>query len=166
MGQIKDNMLKSKQSIKDGYEKFVIKNPEGCWDWSGCCPENPGYGQFRSNMKIYRAHRASWAIHFGEIPKGMLVLHKCDNRRCSNPEHLFLGTKKDNTHDMINKGRNTFFGAKGTDNHRAKLSIKAVKMVKRLLKDGFKSEKIASKLKVPHSTIRNIKYNYTWKGAL
>ncbi len=50
------------QGLKEGFEKFVIRK-EGCWDWSGCCPVNPGYPQFRSNMKLWRAHRASWIIH-------------------------------------------------------------------------------------------------------
>lgn len=96
---------KIKNTLKEGFEKFVIRNSNGCWDWKGCTPKNPGYGQFRSKMKLIRAHRASWILHFGEIPKGLQVLHKCDNKRCSNPEHLYLGTSSDNNKDILIRNR-------------------------------------------------------------
>ncbi len=107
---------KAKQTLEQGYEKFVIRNEQGCWGWSGCKPANPGYGQFRHGMNLERAHRASWKIHFGEIPKGMYVLHTCDNRTCSNPEHLFLGTQTDNMRDMIQKGNHPYVGKSGHEN--------------------------------------------------
>ncbi len=66
-----------------------------------------GYGKFWIDNRQYRAHRVSWNIHFGDIPKGLLVLHKCDNPSCVNPSHLFLGTNEDNTRDMVLKNRNT-----------------------------------------------------------
>lgn len=94
----------TKQTIEEGFNKFVVKNEEGCWDWKGC-KANPGYGQFRSNMDIIRAHRASWILHNGDIPKNMQVLHKCDNRVCSNPEHLYLGTSADNNRDILDRKR-------------------------------------------------------------
>ena len=66
------------------------------------------YGMFGLDGKgsgICRAHRFSWELFNGDIPTGLCVLHKCDNRKCVNPDHLFIGTKKDNTHDMIYKKR-------------------------------------------------------------
>lgn len=65
-----------------------------------------GYGMFNVNKTIYYAHRIAYQLHYGPPPIGPLVLHRCDNRTCCNPSHLFLGTDKDNVADMIAKGRN------------------------------------------------------------
>jgi hypothetical protein len=74
-----------------------------CWVWIRH-PTKEWYinGYKRGNI---RAHRLSWIIHFDEIKDNLLVLHKCDNPSCVNPEHLFLGTHKDNSKDMVSKGR-------------------------------------------------------------
>ncbi len=83
----------------------VLKDPRtGCWIWKRYV-QTLGYGQAEVGGTIWLAHRLSWTVHQGVIPKGMLVLHRCDTPRCVNPEHLFLGTHKDNTDDAIAKGR-------------------------------------------------------------
>src|SRR3990167_2614215 len=92
-----------KKDLEPIYEKHVIKNEIGCWGWKTSLSQ--GYGAFRCGVNRIRAHKASWIIHFGEIPKGLCVLHKCDNPICSNPMHLFLGTRRDNCLDMISKKR-------------------------------------------------------------
>ena len=87
-------------------KRFVtkIKEYESCLEWNGHVMSN-GYGQFGVGRKIYLAHRIAWIIRFGEIPDGLFVLHKCDNRKCVNVDHLFLGTAKDNYDDAVNKSR-------------------------------------------------------------
>ncbi len=81
----------------------VIKT-NGCWEWIGArCLT--GHGKFWYNKRLGEAHRFSYEIHVGSIPKGMVICHKCDNPPCVNPEHLFLGTMKDNSQDMMAKGR-------------------------------------------------------------
>ena len=76
-----------------------------CWEWMGFRNEW-GYGQVAiSHRSPERAHRLSWIIHYGPIPRGLFVCHRCDNPGCVRPDHLFLGTTTDNMRDMISKGR-------------------------------------------------------------
>jgi hypothetical protein len=91
-------------AIKDQFNKNVIKK-DGCWGWKKV-PLATGYTSvYTGKRKLSSGHRVSWLIHYGEIPSKMFVLHKCDNRICTNPEHLFLGTHIDNMKDMVSKNR-------------------------------------------------------------
>ena len=88
-----------------------------CVEHRGCCLPN-GYGKLGRGGKTWLAHRYAWHAAFGPIPEGMHVCHKCDNRRCIRPDHLFLGTRQDNMQDMIAKGRAKFVGF-SSPNYRA-----------------------------------------------
>lgn len=87
--------------------RFEIKfrvDASGCWLWTAATDEC-GYGRFLFRGRNTHAHRVSWILNFGEIPTGIQVCHKCDIPPCVNPDHLFLGTARDNRHDSIAKGR-------------------------------------------------------------
>jgi hypothetical protein len=91
--------------MPDRFWNKVTKGPkEECWPWVGAASDL-GYGRFNIGGKAYVSPRVAWTITFGEIPPGIRVLHKCDNPRCCNPNHLFLGTGADNSRDMMIKGR-------------------------------------------------------------
>jgi hypothetical protein len=86
---------------------FMVKrydHPKGCWEWQAA-KSSFGHGRAKIGGKLYSPHRLAYEKRFGPIPAGKMVLHKCDNPSCVNPDHLFIGTARDNVRDMMSKGR-------------------------------------------------------------
>lgn len=93
------------------YSLTLIPNNNNCMEWIGSL-NSKGYGQISINNKPMGAHRFSYLLHFGEIPSHLEICHHCDNRKCVAPNHLFLGTRKDNMQDALKKGRMNLKGLK------------------------------------------------------
>jgi hypothetical protein len=140
---------------KERIENKVERIPEGgCWVWMGTTTVR-GYGQLIKDTKKLSAHRASYEAFVGPIPKGINVCHTCDNVSCVNPNHLFLGTQKQNLQDMARKGRST----RGEKNARSKLSEEQVNQIRMM--DGTCSF-ISKIFNVSSSAISAIKLKKRW----
>jgi hypothetical protein len=92
-------------SVERLWDRYVVTG-SGCWEYTGVIVPN-GYGRFRLNGRNVYAHRAAYEIANGQIPVGMYVCHHCDNKPCINPDHLFIGSPRDNFQDAYVKGRIT-----------------------------------------------------------
>jgi hypothetical protein len=104
----------NKLSIEFVKSKITINQETNCWDWIGSL-QTSGYGQVKEAGKNWTAHRASWVAHHGAIADGKQVLHHCDNPRCCNPEHMYLGSVQDNVNDKMRRGRHV---KRGKDKNR------------------------------------------------
>lgn len=97
------------RNSQDVYERLMSKvkhNQEtGCWEWQGATRGSLPYGAIKINGKVYRAHRISFYIFKGNIPKDKILCHTCDNHKCVNPKHLVLGTHSDNLYEAYERGR-------------------------------------------------------------
>lgn len=116
------------------------KTKDECWEWESTVTK-AGYGtKWKEAFGTCGAHRIAWLLRKGTIPKGMHVLHKCDNKLCCNPRHLFLGTHQDNMKDRNNKGRNKF--GEGLPQH--KLTNKQIAEIRDFRHSGYLLREISS----------------------
>lgn len=172
--------IKSVCSIKCEIIAFSYINEKGCWIWKRKCQSI--YPKIRWNYKTISAHRASFEAFKRKILSNKNICHTCDNPKCVNPDHLWMGTQKQNIQDCVRKKR--FTGTKGlkwTESHRRnfhahwkapnkkgeahhqnKLTEKDVKEIRKMLKENLKQSIIANKFRVSQSTISYIKSGRLW----
>lgn len=136
--------------IKDRLLSMSKLQPTGCIEWQGSLRN--GYGRMivgsrtDGTRKTVSAHRAAYEAYFGAVPAGMMVCHRCDNPKCINAEHLFLGSRQDNVDDREAKGRN---------NHKRRLSENEVDFI-RSNRGIIRSKELATRFKVSYHTIKHI----------
>lgn len=152
-----------------------VEKGDGCWRWTGSY-NSKGYGRVVIKHVHYGAHRLSWMVHHGEIPEGLCVCHRCDNRWCVNPDHLFLGTHAENQTDCYEKGRRAYgirHGShtkpesrpRGTLHARAKLNEDAVRDI-RLMRGVVSQQALADKYGVPQTAISAVHLRKTWDHVI
>ena len=127
----------------------------GCWLWDGCCSKG-GYGRIKLEGEARDTHRVSYEIHIGPIPGGTHVLHYCDTPACVRPDHLFLGTHRDNMKDKCSKMRHSF----GERHPTSKIDKAAVRAIKA---SPMTQRAIAAKYGISQSQVHRIKTGKNWK---
>lgn len=155
---------KIKQNKKTFWRECYKK--EGCWDWKGYYDKD-GYpllscGADHKGFKEKRGHRISWLLHNSEIPKGLIICHSCDNPKCTNPDHLFIGTNLDNNRDKVKKGR----GNNGSKHGNSKLTEVQVKEIREKFKNGVMIKRIMLDYSISRQTAHDLKYFKIWKHVI
>lgn len=139
-----------------------VEITDGCWLWKGAGVK---YGVFWFAGANESAHKVSYMLHKGDIPLGMQVCHTCDHPKCVNPEHLFLGTAKDNAQDRVRKDRNR--KQHGELQEMSKLSNEQVRELRRSYKTGEVSQaSLARYYSVSPTTVHDIVHNRIYKEEL
>ncbi len=144
-------------------KRFVSKcdTSGSCWLWTGCC-DKQGYGRINAGGKHGHslfAHRVSWQIFNGDIPSEMCVCHSCDNPRCVNPDHLFIGTHSDNMKDCESKHRRRHGFNKGEVNGQCKLSDMDVAYIRIMFAEGYTQADLSRIFNVSPSQVYRIVRN-------
>jgi len=167
------------QKYIDRFWTYVkIAGPDDCWEWTAAKTKKMKHGYFNIRLngefKQIGAHKVSLMIQGITIPKGLVVMHICDNPSCVNPAHLQIGTYKDNSHDMIQKGRNVH--VKGENHRLAIITEDIARKIKSeivIITDipGRKTKKtnysqLAKKYNVPRHIVDGIGNNLTWKHII
>ena len=142
--------------LRTAFERKVVRT-ERCWSWNGFKNNRGGYGVIHySHSQKMLAHRAAYVLFKGPIPIGKLVCHSCDNPSCVNPDHLWIGTDRDNTLDAFAKGRRVGYC-------RKKLRRETAATIRERLESGEKPLALAAEYGVHNSTIYNIRNGKMWK---
>jgi hypothetical protein len=150
-------------SVEERFWRNVNKNTQSdCWEWVGTMQPN-GYGRLSLGSQsdgVEGAHRISWRLHNkAEIPKGMHVMHSCDNRKCVNPSHLSVGTPKQNSQDMIAKGRKVIASPVGNDNGKAIINPDIVRQIRQ---SNESHAALARKFGISPNCVRGVRIGRTW----
>lgn|SRR5690606_9776142 len=137
-----------------------VQKSEGCWEWQGAINDR-GYGRVWAFGKMERAHRVAYVLEYGRIPDDRIICHHCDNPACVRPDHLFVGTDKDNSDDKWEKGRG--WALTGEIHPSSKLSESQVRAIREeYRKGGVTQRELASAYGVSRQQISRIARGVHW----
>lgn len=161
-GKIK--IILSKRLLERFWNKIDKKSIDLCWNWKASKTKQ-GYGKLiyknKTTIKNLLAHRISYTIHHNEIPKHLIICHKCNNKLCCNPNHLYAGNHKQNCNDSIKAGTHFKLTSKiGIEHHDSKLKEHEVIEI---IKSKLSLSELSNKYKVTKQNIIKIKKRKTWK---
>lgn len=139
------------------FQRRISKDADGCWRVRGQAANRAGHVHILTpyGYRVY-AHRLAWWLANGTIPAGQSVLHRCDVARCVNPDHLFLGTQKDNMHDAVQKGRKRAWGLQ-------KLNAQQVREIRAQAVSGRSQKDIARDFGIARNTVSQIVHRKSWR---
>lgn len=141
--------------------EYVPYWSDGCWNWRGAGSKKR-YGNLGINSEYFAAHRLSWMVYRGQIPAGLCVCHRCDNTKCVNPEHLFLGTSAENLLDCYSKDRRPRMA--GERNPSSKLTAAQVNEIRLAKSSGEGTVALARRFGVGRNTVRRLAAGLSWRG--
>jgi len=143
------------------WSRVDMRDDNECWNWLAAI-DAYGYGSATHSGRTRKAHRIAWTIANGPIPEGLWVLHHCDNRKCCNPAHLYVGTNDDNMRDMRERGRAKSQPPKGEASPNAKLSEEDVREIRQLHAQGVFQEVLAQRYGVGQAQVSRIIRRVRW----
>lgn len=152
--------MSAKPSPAAKFKARTRRSKSGCWRWTGAVL-NSGYGKFWERGRHLLAHRFAYQQANGKLPAGKLVLHRCDNKLCVRPDHLFLGTYQDNSDDMVRKGRHLKNHVRGEDSPKAILNESQVRRIKALC-GKLPQRTIARRFGVTQTSVSRIHTGANW----
>lgn len=148
----------TRHSVAERLKARIIAQPSGCLEVSGWAIPHSGHVQIKrkqEGLPPIRAHRLAWELERGPIPAGLVVCHSCDNPRCVNLDHLFLGKQRDNLYDSLAKGRKNAFG-------RQKLNAEQVREIRSLARAGMMHKDIAPRFGIKRHSVTTIVNRKSW----
>lgn len=155
--------LTEEESKAAFWAKVQKGGPDECWMWLGATTGSVSiYGNATHLGKQGKAHRVAYEIAVGQIPKGLVACHKCDNNLCVNPRHIFIGTYQDNTDDKMRKGRHRYGTSKGEANPKSKWSEAQVLDAVELRKCGTTYKEIARRTGLTLSSVGSVLLGFSW----
>lgn len=160
---IPGHQVRVRPSVSERFWARVQKSEgDGCWNWTGAVG-TPGYPLFEDQYRQIAGHRWIWEQNNGPIPTGMHVCHRCDNPRCVRPDHLFLGTPKDNFDDMVAKGRSAHLGSR---NGRARLTNEQAREIRsRFAAGGTTLTALGGSFHISRTAISRIVQGFAYRDA-